>query len=75
MQQNTHSGRWLIVIVIIVALAVWIDLPGTPSVLGREVGLRQGLDLQGGVQVLLEADLAPGQEVEIRGHAGRADHY
>jgi protein-export membrane protein SecD len=65
MQQNTHSVRWFIVIVIIVALAVWIDLPNTSRVLGREVGLRQGLDLQGGVQVLLEADLSPDQDVEI----------
>ena len=65
MQQNTHSGRWLIVILIIIALVIWIDLPDTAKIAGREVGLRQGLDLQGGVQVLLEADVPADQDVEI----------
>ena len=51
MLQNTYTGRWLVIISLIVALAVWIDLPGTTEFLGREVRLRQGLDLQGGVQV------------------------
>ncbi len=64
MQPNIRSGRWLIFILLVVALAVWIDLPGSTRILGREVGLRQGLDLQGGVQVLLEADLPPDQEVD-----------
>jgi protein-export membrane protein SecD len=64
MQPNIRSGRWLVFILLIVALAVWIDLPDSPGILGREVGLRQGLDLQGGVQVLLEADLPPDQEVD-----------
>ena len=57
MQGEYHTGRWLVVIVLIAALAIWIDLPGTTSFLGREVRIRQGLDLQGGVQVLLEADV------------------
>ena len=65
MQQNTHSGRWLIVILIIIALAIWIVLPGTTKIPGRAVGLRQGLDLQGGVQVLLEADVPADQDVDI----------
>lgn len=64
MQPNTHTGRWLVLILIIVALVVWIDLPNSPGLPGREVGLRQGLDLQGGVQVLLEADVPPDQEVD-----------
>ncbi len=64
MQTNQRTGRWLIFILLVIALTVWIDLPGSTKVLGREVGLRQGLDLQGGVQVLLEADLAPGDQVD-----------
>lgn len=64
MLQNTYTGRWLVIISLIVALAVWIDLPGTTEFLGREVRLRQGLDLQGGVQVLLEADVPLDQEID-----------
>jgi len=64
MQQSYHTGRWLVIILIIVALTVWIDLPSTSNILGRGVGLRQGLDLQGGVQVLLEADVPPGEDVD-----------
>lgn len=48
---------WLAVIVILTAVAVWvIQNPAYP--------IRQGLDLQGGLQVLLEADLPPDQEVD-----------
>ncbi len=64
MQRSYHTGRWLIFILFVVAVSVWVNLPSTTDVLGRQVGLRQGLDLQGGVQVLLEADLPPGQEVD-----------
>ncbi len=63
MPENTYTGRWLLIILAIVALIIWIDLPGTSAVLGRAVGIRQGLDLQGGVQVLLEADVPAGQPV------------
>ncbi len=64
MQRSYHTGRWLVFILFVVAVSVWVNLPSTTDVLGRQVGLRQGLDLQGGVQVLLEADLPPGQEVD-----------
>ncbi len=64
MQTNYNTGRWLILILLIVALTVWINLPGTTNMLGRPVGLRQGLDLQGGVQVLLEADVPPDQLID-----------
>lgn len=47
---------WLVVIVAIVAAAVWvITNPALP--------IRLGLDLQGGLQVLLEADVPDDQEV------------
>lgn len=64
MQANPHTSRWLILILLLVALTIWIDLPGTSTFLGKDVGLRQGLDLQGGVQVLLEADLPSGEQVD-----------
>jgi protein-export membrane protein SecD len=63
----------LLVIIIILALIVlYIDLPNSPG-LHFELGplqsdvdfdIKEGLDLQGGVQVLLEADLPPDQEIE-----------
>lgn len=48
---------WLVVILAIAGWAVWIvQDPGHP--------IRQGLDLQGGLQVLLKADLPEDQEIE-----------
>ena len=56
----------LIVILVIMALALWIDLndyltiynPFTDQILmDRKVTTQLGLDLRGGLQVLLEADL------------------
>ena len=67
-----RSQRWLIPIVIITALAVWVDWPDNPGLhfqLGEtrrvdwDVSVHQGLDLQGGLQVLLEADLPDDQEI------------
>src|SRR3990172_4645002 len=56
----------IILIILVLALAVWIDLSNRIKILNplddttlfeREVNPRLGLDLQGGLQVLLEADL------------------
>ena len=58
----------LAIILIIMALALWIDLndnltitnPFTDKpILDKNVATRLGLDLQGGLQVLLEADIPP----------------
>lgn len=47
---------WLLAIIAIVAVAVWVTMnPAFP--------IRLGLDLQGGLQVLLEADVPEDQEV------------
>ncbi len=63
----------LLVGVIILALAaIWVDLPNNPGLhihLGpinydRDIRVHQGLDLQGGMQVLLEADLPEGEAIE-----------
>ncbi len=62
----------IIIIVIVLALALWIDLRNQITVLNpindtalfeRDVSPRLGLDLQGGLQVLLEADLPEGSDV------------
>ena len=57
----------LVVIFLITLVAGWIDLPGdTLDVFGikQDVDVSEGLDLQGGVQVLLEADPPEGQKVD-----------
>ena len=61
----------LVAIVILAAVAIWIDLPSNPGIhlrigswkLDSDIYIHQGLDLQGGTQVLLEADLPPGESV------------
>ncbi len=54
--------RLLVLIAILVAFTIWVALPDNPGIrLGgweRDIRIHQGLDLQGGMQVLLEADLA-----------------
>jgi protein-export membrane protein SecD len=58
----------LILILVLTLLMVYVDLPSSPGLhigsFDRNFEIRQGLDLQGGVQVLLEADLVPGEEID-----------
>ena len=70
MQRNTF---WILVgIIIVAALAVWIDLPTNPGIhlqlgglkIDRDIRILEGLDLRGGMQVMLEADVPPGQNVD-----------
>ena len=71
MIQNLYTR--LALILIVAALAIWVDVsdeiqilnPFNESVLvNRDIRPRLGLDLQGGLQVLLEADLPEGSEVD-----------
>jgi preprotein translocase subunit SecD len=59
--------RNLILIAIIVSIAIWIVLPNNPGIhiggYNRDIKTFLGLDLVGGVQVLLEADLPAEQAV------------
>ena len=59
--------RMMIFTLIIVAIAVWMVLPNNGGIrigsVNREIQTRLGLDLVGGVQALLEADLPEGSEV------------
>ncbi|HRF48456.1 MAG TPA: protein translocase subunit SecD [Anaerolineales bacterium] len=63
------SGRrllWLLVIVLIVAGAIIVVIPNNivqATLFGRVLAPVQGLDLQGGLRVLLEADVPEGQAV------------
>lgn len=53
--------RSLIFIILLVVIVVWIDIPNNPGIhignINRDIEPRLGLDLVGGVQALLEADL------------------
>jgi preprotein translocase subunit SecD len=57
----------LLLILILVAAAIWIDLPGNPGIkiadFERSLKTQLGLDLRGGLRVLLEADLPAKTEV------------
>lgn len=46
----------LLLIVLLTGIALWIDLEPENNFLGRDVSTRLGLDLQGGIQVLLRAE-------------------
>jgi preprotein translocase subunit SecD len=63
-----RTYRWLVIILLIVAVAIWIDLPNNPGIhiggINRNIDTRLGLDLVGGVQALLEADLPEGTVIE-----------
>ncbi len=63
----------LVLILIIAALAIWVDTSDEIQfrnpiddtiIFSRNVAPRLGLDLQGGLQVLLEADLPEGSDVD-----------
>ncbi|MBI2938808.1 MAG: protein translocase subunit SecD [Chloroflexi bacterium] len=64
---RTTTARLLIAIVLIAVAAIWVSLPNNPGVhlnvlglrINQEIDVHQGLDLQGGVQVLLQADAPP----------------
>jgi protein-export membrane protein SecD len=62
----------LITIIVLTLIAVYIIIPNGPGLhvalgpyeIDRDFALKQGLDLQGGVRVMLEADLESGQELD-----------
>ncbi|MDD5468458.1 MAG: protein translocase subunit SecD [Anaerolineales bacterium] len=59
--------RNLVIILIVLAIAIYIDLPNSPGVhilgIERDFDTKLGLDLVGGVQALLEADMPAGSTV------------
>jgi len=62
----------LMLIVLLTAIAVWVVWPGNPGLrfqlgpirLDRDIQVYRGLDLQGGMQVVLEADMPEGMTVD-----------
>jgi preprotein translocase subunit SecD len=60
--------RRLIPILVILAAGIWVVLPNNPGIhfgpFDRDIEVVRGLDLQGGLQVLLEADWPSDMEVE-----------
>jgi preprotein translocase subunit SecD len=62
---NRNNTNWLIGILIVLALALWIDvipqiwIPNFSgdTLYSRDIPIKLGLDLEGGLQALLEADL------------------
>ncbi len=69
---NRRNTNWLILILVLLALALWVDLSKQISIvnpfnskplLTRNVDVRLGLDLRGGLQTLLEADLPANSSV------------
>jgi preprotein translocase subunit SecD len=64
---NRRQSNWLILIIPLIALAIWVDaskqitIPNPfnsqTNLIDRNVDIRLGLDLRGGLQVLMEADL------------------
>ncbi|HNN14390.1 MAG TPA: hypothetical protein PKL78_12580, partial [Anaerolineales bacterium] len=61
-----NKSFWLVVIVLLVAFSLWIDLSKNIEILNpftdqplisRDVDVKLGLDLRGGLQTLLEADV------------------
>lgn len=62
------SNRQIVLLVVILALivvAVWVILPVNAGILGKPAQFQLGLDLVGGVQALLEADLPSETAVSV----------
>jgi preprotein translocase subunit SecD len=59
----------LVGIIILTLVLIWVDQPDNPGLhlnigglsINRDISIHQGLDLQGGLQVLLQADVPAGQ--------------
>lgn len=54
------KNTWIIfaVIVVLLALSIVIDIPKGPNIFGREIKTHLGLDLQGGTEIIYQADLS-----------------
>jgi protein-export membrane protein SecD len=69
---RTRNIVSLIAIAILAIISVYVALPNSPGIhidlgpisIHRDFEIKQGLDLQGGLQVLLEADLPAEEELE-----------
>src|ERR1044071_9195065 len=69
---NRRNTNWLILILVLLAFSLWVDFSKQISIVNpfnskplftRNVDVRLGLDLRGGLQTLLEADLPTNSSV------------
>jgi preprotein translocase subunit SecD len=64
---STRYRRLLLPILLLIAAAIWVDLPTSRGIhlgsVNKDLEVVRGLDLQGGLRVLLEADLPAESEV------------
>jgi preprotein translocase subunit SecD len=58
----SRAITWVTVILMVIAIMV-VNIPRNILVFGQETRIREGLDLQGGQQILLEADLPADQSI------------
>jgi preprotein translocase subunit SecD len=58
----SRTITWVSVLIMVLAIMV-INIPSNLTVSGMSVRIRQGLDLQGGQQILMEADLPADQDI------------
>ncbi|MCH7586929.1 MAG: protein translocase subunit SecD [Chloroflexi bacterium] len=62
------TNRWIIPIALLLAGGVWIVLPENPGIhfagIDRDFNVVRGLDLQGGLRVLMEADLPEDADIK-----------
>lgn len=69
---SSRHLRWLILTIVVTVISVWMVLPDNPGLhfdfngdgeeeISRDIAIRPGLDLQGGLRVLLAADLGADQ--------------
>ncbi len=65
-----HRSIALVLIIILLAVTIWAILPSNPGIkigkFERSMDTVLGLDLQGGMEVLLEADVAEGTDVDAQ---------
>ena len=65
---ETHRTRNFIIIALLIAAVIYILLPNNPGLhilgINRDLNTKLGLDLHGGLRVLLEADLAADTPVD-----------
>ena len=71
---NRSNTNWLITIIVLLAISIWIDTSKEISLINpfnvsgdalfsRNVETKLGLDLRGGLQTLLEADVPAGSTI------------
>jgi preprotein translocase subunit SecD len=66
-----RNFRFLALVILLAVAAGWVVWPQNPGIhielgpikIHQDIQVHEGLDLRGGLQVLLEADLPPGQEL------------